>query len=140
MYERCLEKQKKLRDLFSNIQCSEDRYNKIIDLGKKQPFFPEIHKTNDKLVAGCQSKLYLYSFKGNGLVHFQTYSDALISAGLGMLLTEVYSGEYAEVILKCPPTFIDDLGIAASLSPNRSNGLYSLHLKMKQEALKFLMF
>ena len=70
---------------------------------------------------------------------FEAEADALISAGLAALLTQVYSGETPETILKCPPTYLDEIGISASLTPNRANGLYSIHLRMKQEALKLLM-
>ena len=74
----------------------------------------------------------------NDKIIFEAESDALISAGLAALLTQVYSGETPEVILKCPPSYIEELGINSSLTPNRASGLYSMHLQMKQEALKLL--
>ena len=72
-------------------------------------------------------------------MNFEAEADALISAGLAALLIRAYNGETPEVVLKCPPSFIEELGINASLTPSRSNGLYSLHLQMKQEALRLLM-
>ncbi len=82
--------------------------------------------------------MYLHSFLLEDKIFFEPESDALISSGLAALLTQVYSGETPEVVLKCPPTYLDELGISASLTPNRANGLYSIHLRMKQDALKML--
>jgi cysteine desulfuration protein SufE len=83
--------------------------------------------------------MYLYSTFQDGTVYFAAESDALISSGLAALLLAVYSGETPEAILKCPPNFLEELGISASISPNRANGLYSIHLRMKQDALKWLL-
>ena len=77
--------------------------------------------------------MYLYTNSSEGKIVFQGSSDALISQGLAALLIRIYSGESPETILKCPPNFLEELGIPASLSPNRANGLYSLHLRMKQK-------
>lgn len=81
--------------------------------------------------------MYLRSFYDNGIIVFEAASDALISAGLAALLIQVYSNETPEAILKCPPTFLESTGLSASLTPSRANGLYSIHLRMKQDALKF---
>lgn len=83
--------------------------------------------------------MYLHSFLRDGKVFFEGESDALISSGLAAILIRTYNGESPETILKCPPDFLEDLGISASLTPNRANGLYSIHLRMKQDALKWLM-
>lgn len=136
MFESCLQKQKKITDLFAAFKTPDDLYNKIIELGKTQKVLDDQYKTSENLVKGCQSKLYLNAFLKDGLIYFETDSDALISKGLGVLLTSVYSGETFEAILKCPPDFLNTIGITSSLSPSRSNGLFSLHLKMKQEALR----
>jgi cysteine desulfuration protein SufE len=117
----------------------EAKYEKIIELGRQQIPLPATYKTPDNLVKGCQSQMYLHSYWEDDKIIFETDSDALISAGLAVLLTQVYSGETPEVILKCPPTYLDELGISASLTPNRASGLYSVHLRMKQEALKLLL-
>jgi len=116
----------------------EERYHLLMEMGQRLPPFPESCKTPDRIVQGCQSTLYLHAFLSEGKLFFEAYSDALISAGLAALLIAVYSGETPETILTCPPTFLSELGIAASLSPNRSNGLAELHLRMKQEALQAL--
>jgi cysteine desulfuration protein SufE len=118
---------------------TEERYQTLIEMGRSLPPFPEELKTQDRIVFGCQSTLYLNTTSQDGKLFFQAHTDALISAGLAALLITVYSNEPAEVILKCPPTFISELGISATLSPSRSNGLSHIHLRLKQEALRFLM-
>lgn len=81
--------------------------------------------------------MYLYANLEHGKVHYWAHSEALISAGLAALLIAVYDAEPPEVILQCPPLFLEELGIHQALSPSRANGLSSLFLKMKQEALQF---
>ncbi|MCE2983553.1 MAG: SufE family protein [Parachlamydia sp.] len=138
MYESCLEKQKQLKEAFSNCMTEEAKYQKIIELGRELPPLQEKDKVADNLVKGCQSQMYLASQCADNHVFFQSEADALISAGLAALLVRVYSGEDPETIIKCPPSYLEELGISASLSPSRANGLYSLHLRMKQDALKWL--
>ena len=141
MYESCLNKQKSIVDLFRNCTSDDDKYQKIIELGKLQARLDASLKTEKTRVAGCQSNMYIHSWidPKSGLVFFETESDALISAGLGMLLVKVYSGQAPETILKCPPQYIDELHIHQALTPGRSNGLASLFLRMKQEALQYYM-
>jgi cysteine desulfuration protein SufE len=139
MFESCLEKQNEIRSLFSSCLTKEDKYNKIIELGRSaRPLNPEF-KDASNLVQGCQSTMYLRSYMAGGKVYFEAESDALISSGLAILLTRAYSGEAPETVLQCPPDYLNDLEISANLSPNRASGLYSIHLRMKQDALKFLM-
>lgn len=139
IYASCIQKQEKIKLEFSQCKDLDAKYNKIIELGRGLPQLDIAHKIPQNLVSGCQSTMYLHSRLENGLVIFEAVSDALISAGLASLLLSVYSGESPEVILKCPPTYIQDLGIAASLTPNRANGMFSIHLRMKQDALKLMM-
>lgn len=138
MFNSCLEKQQQIKDIFLACASEDAKYEKIIELGQQQVPLADIYKTNENLVKGCQSQMYLRAYWVDDKVMFEAESDALISAGLAVLLTKVYSGESPEVILKCPPTYLDELGIQASLSPNRANGLYSIHLRMKQDALKMI--
>ncbi len=128
-----------IKEKFAHLASSEDRYHALIKMGRDLSSFPDELKIPENLVAGCQSNLYLATQFDNGALYFKAASDALISAGLAALLISVYSGESPETILKQPPQFLADLGIQASLSQNRSNGLSSIHLRMKQEALKSLM-
>lgn len=138
MFDSCLEKQRQMKELFLSCPTPEEKYEKIIAMGREQKELSPSFKVKDNLVAGCQSQMYLHTYWNGDTLIFETESDALISAGLAVLLTRVYSGETPETILKCPPTYLDEIGINASLTPNRASGLYSLHLRMKQEALKML--
>lgn len=107
-------------------------------MGRSLPTFEAQYKTPDRIVRGCQSTLYLRSFLIEGKMFFEAASDALISAGLAALLIYVYSGESPETILKRPPDFLAEIGIMATLSMNRSNGLAHIHLRMKQDAISSL--
>ena len=137
-FSSCLLKQSKVKLLFSSCQTAEQKYTKIIELGRALPPFCSSLKTEENVVKGCQSRMYLHATLIEGKVLFQLDSEALISAGLGALLLSVYNEEPPEAILSCPPLFLEELGIHASLSPSRSNGLASLFLRMKKEALNFL--
>ena len=137
-FQSCLTKQAKIKQQFSSCITPEQKYSKIIELGRALPPFTEA-KTEDKLVKGCQSRMYLSSSILDGKVSFQIDSEALISAGLGALLLQVYNNEPPEAVLSCPPHFLEELEIHKSLSPNRSNGLASLFLQMKREALNYLL-
>ncbi len=138
-FQSCLEKQDKIKKKFVDCSDAESCYFKIMELGKEQPSIEEQYKSEENRVKGCQSQMYLHSRLDDGKIFFETEADALISAGLGVLLAEVYSGESPEAVLKCAPLFLEELQINASLSPSRANGLASLHLKMKQDALKALL-
>lgn len=137
-FDSCLAKQQSVIELFSSCTNAEDRYKKLIELGKDIPELEPVKRTSESLVQGCQSTMYLSSVLREGLIHFSAYSEALISAGLASILIRVYSAEEPVTVLKCPPDFLQKLGIQAALTPSRANGLYSMHLRMKQEALKLL--
>lgn len=138
MFDSCLEKQEQIKALFQSCISMEAKYQKIMELGKSLPKMDPVFKTAENAVTGCQSTMYLRSFLKDGLVYFEVDSDALISAGLAALLLHVYNGELPETILTCPPTYLDNLEIGTNLTPGRANGLYSIHLRMKQDALKLL--
>lgn len=135
----CLDKQQRLTALFAACPSEEAKYQKIIELGRQLTSFPLQHKSPINIVKGCQSIMYLHSERCGDQIIFTAASEALISAGLAAILINVYSGETAETILKCPPLYLEHLGLHASLTPSRANGLYSIHLRMKQDALKCLM-
>lgn len=130
-------KEGELTKLFSECTSTEERYHKIIELGKNAPPFPQAQKISSNLVPGCQSLLYLHSSVENGHILWQADSDALISKGLAQLLIYLYQEQTPEVVLKCPPLILTKLGIDTSLSPNRAQGLQSLYLKMKQRAINY---
>ena len=138
MFETLLEKQKQLKSRFTSCQDSDAKYALIIQLGREAARLDPQFKVPEKQVRGCQSIMHLYSRIEGGLIHFNAESDALISNGLAALLTTIYSGEIPEAIFKCPPDYLSELGISASLSPSRANGLASIFLRMKQDALALI--
>lgn len=128
-----------LSQIFSSCKSKEEIYQKIIEWGKKLPSFETGWKVEKNLVPGCQSLMYLHAEYRERKIYFAASSDALISAGLAAILLEAYNGKSPEYILKTPPVFLDEWGIPASLTPGRANGLASLYLKMKQEAIRYLL-
>lgn len=139
MFESCIKKQNQVKALFASCSSDEDRYKKIIEIGRLQSHLDAQDKIPPNLVAGCQGNVYLTSRLEEDFIIFDAEADALISAGLAAILIQAYSGETAEAILKCHPEYLEELGLRNSLSPSRANGLYSIHLRMKQEALKHLL-
>lgn len=137
-FSSCLSKQQRVKLLFKDCATPELKYEKIISLGRELPSYPQELKLPGFLVKGCQSQMYLHSTLVDGKIHFQVFSEALISSGLAGLLLAVYSDETPEAVLGCPPLFLEELAIHGSLSPGRSNGLSSLFLRMKQDAVNFL--
>jgi cysteine desulfuration protein SufE len=138
MFESCFSKQEEVKKLFSGASSQEEKYQVIIDLGKRQRLLLPQEKSEDALVSGCQSRMWLKATLQAGCSFFQTESDALISAGLGQILCLIYSGEEPDVVIKCPPLCLEEMHIVANLTPGRANGLASLLLRMRQEALKHL--
>lgn len=138
MFKSCLDKQNEMKKLFSSCKTKEDTYQKIIEIGQSSPSLPEEYKVPENEVPGCQSVMHMHARQKDGKIYFEAESEALISSGLAALLTRVYSGEEPETIIKCPPDYLEEIGVSSSLSPNRANGLYSIHLKMKQIALQSL--
>ncbi len=122
------------KDLFP-----EQIYETLIELGRTLPSLPPTEQSEERRVIGCQSQMFLLCRKEGDKLFFTIASDALISKGIGALLVLIYSGESAETILKYPPAFLAEMGITTNLSPGRSNGLASLYLKMKQEAVASIM-
>ena len=139
MDQSCRDKQFQMKASFANYPSEEQKYERIIQMGRELPKLAPEYKNPSNGVKGCQSTVYLRSYLKDGLVYFEAESDALISSGLAAILIDVYSGEPPEVVLKCPPDYLEELGISASLTPNRANGLYSIHLRMTQAALRLLM-
>lgn len=138
--DSCLAKQEEVKKLFHSCHSAEDRYLKIIELGRDLPLLDPKERTPEKIVSGCQSIVYLKAGLKEEKIYFTVYSEALISTGLAALLLLCYNGEEPLVLIKCPPQFLNELGIFASLSPARSNGLASMFLRMQQEAVKNLSF
>jgi cysteine desulfuration protein SufE len=111
-----------------------ERYQYLIDLGRKLPPFPDALKTDAYKVTGCQSQVWLVPSGGANRLEFQAISDSAIVSGLIALLLRVYSGRSASEILATEPTFVEAIGLAKHLSPTRSNGLAAMLAAIKQHA------
>lgn len=111
-----------------------DKYEYLIELGKKPGPFPESSKTDEKLIKGCQSRVWLDSKVENGNVIFSADSDAIITKGIISLLIGVYSGRTAEEIADDDFAWLDEIGLRENLSPTRSNGLVSMIETIKKIA------
>lgn len=114
-----------------------DRYQILIDLGNEQPPIDEKYKTDQNLIEGCQSRVWLHADYINGIVVFQAESDALITKGIIALLIKVLSGHTPDEILNSDLYFIDKIGLKEHLSPTRSNGLLSMVKQIRLYALAF---
>ena len=124
---------------FSNIDSWEERYKKIINLGKNLPLFPESDKEDKWLVKGCQSQLWLKPELLQQKLIFTGDSDALISKGILALMILFYTDKTPAEILEHRASFLADLGLSQHLSPNRAHGLASLHRQILNYAKTFIM-
>jgi len=111
-----------------------DRYQYLIDLGRKLPVLDEAEKTDDKLLAGCQSQVWLLLEGDAGQVTIRANSDAAIVSGLIALLVQVYSGCSAQQIVDIEPYFIEEIGLSDHLSLTRANGLHAMLGAIKNHA------
>lgn len=111
-----------------------ERYQYLIDLGRKLPPFPEQHRTEDFRVHGCQSQVWLVPHGHAARMDFDAISDSSIVSGLIALLLRVYSGRSAAEILATEPTFVEAIGLVRHLSPTRTNGLSAMLAKIRAYA------
>lgn len=114
-----------------------DRYQLLIDLGEEQAPLPDSDKTDQNLIDGCQSRVWLQADLVDGKVVFQAESDALIVKGIISLLIQVVSGHTPDEILESDLYFIEKIGLKEHLSPTRSNGLLAMVKQMRMYALAF---
>lgn len=122
---------------FSDFDDWMDKYQLLIDLGNEQQPLPEEYKTDDNLIDGCQSRVWLQADYKDGLLTFRAESDALIVKGIVTLLIRVLSGHTPQEILDADLYFIDRIGLKEHLSPTRSNGLLAMLKQMKMYALAY---
>ncbi|MBO7119412.1 MAG: SufE family protein [Bacteroidaceae bacterium] len=122
---------------FSDFEDWMDRYQLLIDMGSEQPPLDEQYKTEQNLIDGCQSRVWLQADLTDGMVHFRAESDALIVKGIVALLVRVLSGHTPQEILDADLYFIDRIGLREHLSPTRSNGLGAMLKQMKMYALAY---
>ena len=122
---------------FSDFDDWLDRYQLLIDLGSEQEPLSDEYKTDNNLIEGCQSRVWLQADYVDGKVHFRAESDAMIVKGIVSLLIKVYSGRTPDEILDTEPRFVEAIGLKEHLSPTRSNGLLAMIRQMKLYALAF---
>lgn len=122
---------------FSDFEDWMDRYQLLIDMGSEQPPLDEQYKTEQNLIDGCQSRVWLQADLVDGMVHFRAESDALIVKGIVALLVRVLSDHTPQEILDADLYFIERIGLREHLSPTRSNGLGAMLKQMKMYALAF---
>lgn len=122
---------------FTGLDDWMDRYQLLIDLGEEQESLPETDKTDQNLIDGCQSRVWLVCEEHDGRLHFRAESDALIVKGIVSLLVRVLSNHTPQEILDADLYFIDRIGLTEHLSPTRSNGLLAMVKQMRMYALAY---
>ena len=123
---------------FEAISSWEDRYKKIIQMGRALPDLPDELRTEESKVKGCQSQVWLHAhLDDQGMIQFQGDSDALLVKGLVAVLLSIYSGSSPAEILGSAPDFLKTLGFEGHLSPSRANGLFSMLKQIRNFALAF---
>lgn len=120
---------------FSLFDNWEDKYEYLIDMGKKLPPLDPAHKKDEHKIRGCQSTVWMVSSFRDGLVFYQADSDAVIVKGLISMLIRVLSGQRPQDILAADMKFIDDIGMSTHLAQTRSNGLRAMIKQMKLDAM-----
>lgn len=120
------EKKQEVIDDFSMYEEWLDKYEYLIELGKSLDIYPESSKTDDKLIKGCQSRVWLDWKMEDGKLFFSADSDAIITKGIISLLISVYSGRTAREISSDDFSFVNEIGLKENLSPTRANGLVSM--------------
>jgi cysteine desulfuration protein SufE len=116
----------------------EAKYENLIDLGKSLPLIQPEFKTDENIIQGCQSRVWLHSELKEGKLIFTADSNAIITKGMVALMIRVLSNQKPEDILKAKMEFVDKIGLKEHLSPTRANGLLSMINQMKQESIKYV--
>jgi len=129
--------QEEIIDEFAMFDDWMERYEYLIDLGKSLPLIDSNFKTDDNIIKGCQSKVWIHSEFDQDKVLFTADSDAILTKGIVALLLRVYSDQEPDAILGADTNFIDEIGLKEHLSPTRANGLVSMIKQIKLYALAY---
>ncbi|MFY8161365.1 MAG: SufE family protein [Candidatus Kapaibacteriota bacterium] len=124
-------------DEFSMFDDWMQRYEYIIDLGKALPLIDEQYKTEDNIIKGCQSKVWVHAEQNEDKIVFTADSDAILTKGIIAILIRSFSNQKAADILEANTDFIDEIGLKEHLSPTRANGLVSMIKQIKMYALAY---
>ncbi len=131
------EKQNQLVEEFAFLPDWEQKYEYIIDLGKELKGLPEDKKTDDNLIKGCQSKVWIDADFRDGKLYFLADSDGILPKGIVAILIQIYSGHNTQEILDSDFKFIEEIGLQEFLSPSRANGLMAMTKQIKFYAVAF---
>jgi cysteine desulfuration protein SufE len=129
--------QNEIVDEFSMFDDWMERYEYIIQLGKNLPLIKEEFKTDNNVIKGCQSKVWLQGEKEEDKIVFTADSDAILTKGIIAILIRTFSNQTASAILEADMNFIDEIGLKEHLSPTRANGLVSMIKNIKMYALAY---
>lgn len=129
--------QDEIIDEFSMFEDWEERYQYMIDLGKTLPLIEEQFKTDDNIIKGCQSKVWVHAEMKDDKVVFTADSDAIITKGIIAILIRVFSNQEPKAIIEADTNFIDAIGLKEHLSPTRANGLVSMIKQLKMYAIAY---
>ena len=129
--------QNEIIDEFSMFEDWEERYQYMIDLGKTLPLIETEYKTDDNLINGCQSKVWVHAEMEDNSVIFTADSDAIITKGIIAILIRTFSNQHPKDILEANTDFIDEIGLKEHLSPTRANGLVSMIKQLKMYAIAY---
>lgn len=131
------EKQQEVVDAFAFMDDWEQKYEYIIDLGKELKGLPESQKTDDNLIRGCQSKVWIDAEYRDGKLYFNADSDGILPKGIVSLLVSIYNGHPTQEILDSDFAFIEEIGLQEFLSPSRANGLMAMTKQIKFYAVAY---
>jgi cysteine desulfuration protein SufE len=129
--------QEEIVDEFSMFDEWDERYQYVIDLGRSLPLIDPEYKTENNIIKGCQSKVWLHAEQNDGNVVFTADSDAILTKGLIAIMIRAFSNQKPEAILEANTDFIDEIGLKEHLSATRANGLVSMIKQIKMYALAF---
>ncbi|TYA60096.1 SufE family protein [Formosa maritima] len=129
--------QNDIKDEFSMFDDWEERYQYMIDLGKTLPLIEPKYKTDDYIIKGCQSKVWVHADLIHDKIVFTADSDAIITKGIIAILIRVFSNQHPKHIIEANTDFIDDIGLKEHLSPTRANGLVSMIKQLKMYAIAY---
>ena len=129
--------QEEIIDEFAMYEDWMQRYEYMIDLGKSLPLIDEKYKTDDNLIKGCQSKVWVHAEMEDEKLIFTADSDAIITKGIIAILVRAFSNQHPKDIIDADTGFIDEIGLKEHLSPTRANGLVSMIKQLKMYAVAY---
>lgn len=129
--------QEEIVDEFALFDEWMDKYEHLIELGKELPIIAEAYKTDENLIKGCQSRVWLHAELNGDVIEFTADSDAIITKGIVALMIRVFTNQTPQAIAEANLGFIDEIGLKEHLSPTRSNGLLSMVKQIKMYAIAY---